>query len=130
MLRRFLAVVLVLCLPLANASAALMGPNAHRSSPDGGTVSHTVAGDPAGHGVAGDPRGHDVMRGGQVDAPATDSGPGCQTCVHCDFCSGVLGAPPASAPSSGLAVLPGRFPPADRDFRSAVLEILRPPPLA
>jgi hypothetical protein len=134
MLRRTLVVLLMLILPLANASAAVMGmpgygctssPAAQAADAAGDCSHHSARHASAHYGPAGDHAAQDAHCPDHASPEGSSSHAGCG---HCDFCLAALGAPNADPAHQGGLVTSDR--PAGRAsaLTSAFLETPRRPP--
>ncbi len=134
MRRRLLVLLLILWLPLANASAAVMG------MPGFGCASAPLPQTSAAADCPSDPGPLHAERAAGVpvdqsahamhcpDHGSSDGSSSHEGCGHCDFCLAGLGAPPSATPSD-RASAPGERPAAFlTEFKSAFLETPRRPP--
>jgi hypothetical protein len=133
MRRRLLVLLLILWLPLANASAAVMGMPGldctsaplSQTSASADCVPHPDLQAESARDAVGDGSAHATHC---PDHSSSDGSSGHAGCGHCDFCLGALGTPP-SATSSDRACAPGERPAAlAPEFKSAFLETPRRPP--
>lgn len=136
MLRRTLVVLLMLILPLANASAAVMGMPGYactssltaqaQAGDAGADCSHHSA--QQGATDYGPTAAHAVQDAHCPDHASSDGSSSHAGCGHCDFCLAALGAPNAEAPRQGDLVTSDRPAVRASALTSAFLETPRRPP--